>query len=491
MSRRISRLSLSALLTLSLLSAQSSADAVRGAEDATPPALTGHFPAANSYAVALSAQPTFTLSEPVSVPADAVRLSRFGAAVAVTVSYDPTSRRVTLTPLAALRPNTSYTVGYDSSIVDAAGNRLLDGSYSFVTQLSVTLAAGSHTGYQFSRYGSGNTIIGSRQLTLSADGSLLAARRVSVTGRGVFFEVQSGRLAGYLLAETPRSYVAGIVGRTTYSPARSVAVPVGRYTGYRFSADFRTVSTTKPFTAVVPTSARADRGAVVNGTFYLHVRNGPLADHYLRATARTAARDNPPLPACKVGDVLTSPRRYADTAATLLDLWHLIPRSYSPPDLVPGANAGIRYGVYGKVRLRRLIVPDLRALNNAARAAGFGSLIVNSAYRSYATQASWWMNRVRIDGYAVAIKYTNRPGHSEHQLGTTLDINVYARRGLNAWMAANAWKFGFIKSYPANSRATTCYGAENWHYRWFGRSVASHIHQSRIVSREWLWFARH
>jgi D-alanyl-D-alanine carboxypeptidase len=76
-------------------------------------------------------------------------------------------------------------------------------------------------------------------------------------------------------------------------------------------------------------------------------------------------------------------------------------------------------------------------------------------------------------------------------LGTTLDIDVYAASGLNAWMNANGYKYGFVKSYPPGKNANHCIGSEDWHYRYVGRTVAARIVASGLTIREYQWFAAH
>ena len=162
-----------------------------------------------------------------------------------------------------------------------------------------------------------------------------------------------------------------------------------------------------------------------------------------------------------------------------------------PPRLKPVTDAGVRTGVYGLTYVRDVVIADLTALNAAARAAGFGRLKVNSAYRSYDTQAAWFKSYTANVSYEAALRYSNRAGHSGHQLGTTLDIDVYAASGLNGWMTRNAHRYGFVKSYPPGKESKHCYGAEDWHYRYFGRTVAGYIQASGLTEREWLWYARH
>ena len=66
----------------------------------------------------------------------------------------------------------------------------------------------------------------------------------------------------------------------------------------------------------------------------------------------------------------------------------------------------------------------------------------------------------------------------------------WATTKAGAWMKANAWKYGFIMSYPKYQSAKTCYQYEPWHYRYFGRATAKLIHDSGLVSRYWLWKAQ-
>jgi D-alanyl-D-alanine carboxypeptidase len=54
-------------------------------------------------------------------------------------------------------------------------------------------------------------------------------------------------------------------------------------------------------------------------------------------------------------------------------------------------------------------------------------------------------------------------------------------------MAANAWRYGFVMSYPRNAFATVCYDYEPWHYRYVGREAAWRIWISGLTVREWLW----
>ena len=185
-----------------------------------------------------------------------------------------------------------------------------------------------------------------------------------------------------------------------------------------------------------------------------------------------------PLPSCTIGDRPAPNASLDDWDRTLLDTEYALARDYAPTDLVAVSETAIG----GDGRVRALVVLDLDALGYAARKDGV-DLAVESVYRSYDDQRRTFDSLVAAYGRAFALESAARPGHSEHQLGTTLDFD-----GDDAWLSENAWRFGFVLSYPADrSPERTCYKAESWHYRYFGRDRAEAIHASGLSPREWLW----
>ncbi|MBA2718639.1 MAG: M15 family metallopeptidase [Chloroflexi bacterium] len=195
------------------------------------------------------------------------------------------------------------------------------------------------------------------------------------------------------------------------------------------------------------------------------------------APAAQAVLDGPLAP-CRADDILALHREPADWARTLLDPTFRLEPDDLPSDLVPVAEAGLRGG--GSVRL--LVIDDLRSLAAAAREDGV-TLRVRSAFRSYDDQIRTFASLEALNGRDWAELSAARAGHSEHQLGTTLDFD-----GGNDWLAANAWRHGFVVSYPAaRSPQFTCYKAEPWHVRHVGRGVARRVHESGVSLREWLW----
>jgi D-alanyl-D-alanine carboxypeptidase len=199
-----------------------------------------------------------------------------------------------------------------------------------------------------------------------------------------------------------------------------------------------------------------------------------------------------PLPECRLDDILTEPRGYEDWATTQVD-WILgVGKEYKPPDRVSIFNAGVTGG--GQVR--RVAFDDLKAMATAARKAGvpLGSV---SAYRSYRQQVELFGQYVDGYGFKKAVTFSARPGHSEHQLGLVIDFAaagtssfVNERTPTGRWLAKNAWKYGWLMSYPDGKEKLVCYSYEPWHYRYVGRDLAAAIQASGLTPRGYLWATR-
>ena len=183
-----------------------------------------------------------------------------------------------------------------------------------------------------------------------------------------------------------------------------------------------------------------------------------------------------------------------DPVLAVLDRSYALSRNDAPPDLVQASAAGLE-GASGTKLVREIVVADLADMHAAWQSAGL-TIVVESAYRTYEEQAATfdgWAGRI---GQAAAMVRTARPGHSEHQLGTAIDVTspgwsgrfgdwaVEAAEG--AWMAEHAWEYGFVMSYPADGLDVTCYGYEPWHYRWVGREVAAEHRRSGLHLRRFL-----
>lgn len=133
---------------------------------------------------------------------------------------------------------------------------------------------------------------------------------------------------------------------------------------------------------------------------------------------------------------------------------------------------------------------------------------VESAYRSYFSQCSTFLRWVqKSDGnFCEAAEQSALPGHSQHQLGTTVDLfteewrtadprGVF-REGFGCtpagqWLQKHSWEYGFVMPYPIHPddrhpkqkcvvrwdinvpiNPMTGYRFEHWHYRFIGKQNA-------------------
>jgi D-alanyl-D-alanine carboxypeptidase len=172
---------------------------------------------------------------------------------------------------------------------------------------------------------------------------------------------------------------------------------------------------------------------------------------------------------------------------------YVLPSWYVPPNLV---NLGAYVRTIGPKTLRSEVVRHLKSLITDAENACGCQIAVLSAYRSYQTQVltyGYWVAKV---GQKNADLGSARPGHSEHQLGTTIDLTSstigyqltrdfgYTCEG--AWLEANAHNYGFALSYPKGKDTITGYVWEPWHFRWVGKEVATEIHKRGTTLEEHL-----
>jgi hypothetical protein len=155
----------------------------------------------------------------------------------------------------------------------------------------------------------------------------------------------------------------------------------------------------------------------------------------------------------------------------------LSPCTYAPAELVR-IDADGHLDPAGPLRLDARAQPALEAWLHAAGRAGH-HVEAASAYRSYEEQADTFLQTIDVGRAA-------RPGHSEHQLGTTVDFR-YQGAAVERWLARTAAHFGFAQSYPPGQERTTGYRAEPWHFRFVGPALAA---RARGRSLEALWAAQ-
>ncbi len=177
---------------------------------------------------------------------------------------------------------------------------------------------------------------------------------------------------------------------------------------------------------------------------------------------------------------------------TLVTPEHGLDPTFVPRDLVAlPAHLSLASPIYLTMESGEALARML----DAAQSAGH-RVVVRSAYRSYAEQRSTFQHWVSVMGEAEAQRRSARPGHSEHQLGTTVDLTsaavnwglttAFAETPEGQWIAQNAWRFGFVESYPAGAEATTGYHYEPWHLRYIGEAHAEWLRRSGLTLTEYL-----
>jgi LAS superfamily LD-carboxypeptidase LdcB len=165
-----------------------------------------------------------------------------------------------------------------------------------------------------------------------------------------------------------------------------------------------------------------------------------------------------------------------------VDRQRALPDGYTPPDLT----------WMGGRMIRALVKPDLVAMIEAASRDNI-DLSPISVYRapdeqSLAFDAAVWqaMARESLDrGQAESkmARFVAPPGHSQHQLGTAVDLSTwevnyalqpaFAETDAYRWLEQNAWQYGFVLSYTRMGEERSGYAYEPWHFRWIGRELAA------------------
>ena len=147
-------------------------------------------------------------------------------------------------------------------------------------------------------------------------------------------------------------------------------------------------------------------------------------------------------------------------------------------------------------RLREIALEPLKNMIADMQGAGLAPFII-SGYRSHNTQ------RIAFEKWLIleperAAQLSAPPGHSEHQLGTTVDfgspvLQEYVETELKSqfhtnfyltpegtWLLENAHNYGFALSYPREAAELTGFFYEPWHYRYVGVETATQLKEMGI-----------
>ncbi|HWS29214.1 MAG TPA: M15 family metallopeptidase [Clostridia bacterium] len=91
------------------------------------------------------------------------------------------------------------------------------------------------------------------------------------------------------------------------------------------------------------------------------------------------------------------------------------------------------------------------------------------------------------------------PNHSEHQLGLAFDLRLknethgllrnyeYEKTAEYAWLCKNAYKYGFILSYPEGKEDITGFYFEPWHWRYVSVPIATDMKEKGFATFPEYW----
>jgi D-alanyl-D-alanine carboxypeptidase len=178
-----------------------------------------------------------------------------------------------------------------------------------------------------------------------------------------------------------------------------------------------------------------------------------------------------------------------------VDKDHALAQEYVPHDLVTLRECDV-LTTREDIQAREIILDDLADMMHAALKDGI-TLAVTSGYRSYERQeelfAYWKKQHIKKglseeEAEQKTNTYSAYPGHSEHQLGTALDIVAdvggSSKKTTNnkrawQWLYDNSEKYGFVLSYPEGKTELTGYIHEPWHFRWIGKKHARNLKKKK------------
>ena len=184
-----------------------------------------------------------------------------------------------------------------------------------------------------------------------------------------------------------------------------------------------------------------------------------------------------------IGGTVTTLQKLSTTDPQLLAKYSKIfflSENYAPERLqeIPDQY---KYVATKDLQLIPQVVPHLTSMLDAASSTGV-AIYVDSAYRSFDDQATLKGEYTVVYGAGTANQFSADQGYSEHQLGTAADLITtgtngqltgFDKRPAYAWLVANAYRYGFILSYPPNNGY---YIFEPWHWRFVGVKLATDLH---------------
>ncbi len=168
-----------------------------------------------------------------------------------------------------------------------------------------------------------------------------------------------------------------------------------------------------------------------------------------------------------------------------------LPEDYIPSDLIDISDSVKTFKI---ICLKQDVAPFLKKMFDDAEDEGI-NFAVTSGFRRPEVQSLLYKALLFLKGEKAKYRVAE-PLHSEHQLGTTIDLTEKSINYLGAdskfdgtvgdlWLKQNAYKYGFVLSYPRDKMFITGYDYEPWHYRFLGLEITKEIFDRDISVEEY------
>ncbi len=153
------------------------------------------------------------------------------------------------------------------------------------------------------------------------------------------------------------------------------------------------------------------------------------------------------------------------------------------------------------LKLKTATAMALYSMLESARKVGVKGFVLNSAYRSEASQKEIFNYNLSVFAkksktYKEALEKTRllvaMPGFSEHETGLAVDlfsVNGQHRTDFEGtkeqvWLNSNAYKYGFILRYDSKKTDITGATYEPWHFRYTGIPLSTYLFSENLCLEE-------
>ncbi|HJV30984.1 MAG TPA: M15 family metallopeptidase, partial [Bacillales bacterium] len=139
-----------------------------------------------------------------------------------------------------------------------------------------------------------------------------------------------------------------------------------------------------------------------------------------------------------------------------------------------------------EIYLSEDVAREFSEMTVAAEKEGVRHFSINSGFRDFDEQNVLYQE--------MGSNYALPAGHSEHNLGLSLDVGSTQAKMNEApegkWLENNAWKYGFILRYPKDKTAITGIQYEPWHIRYVGLPHSVIMEEKNFSLEEYLDFLK-